>query len=422
MRRAAALVAIALVPAACHRSSAAPEVEASAPVASASASAAPALLPARCHGGDGGLSLGDGGLDDLEIGDVSLGVGQVAVGVVHHGAGGRTAAVALLPGDASTLTVRDLGPTLADAPPPRVARRDKDLVAVAYAQLSKSAGRELRVYAILASGDATMLGAVTESHDDSLAYDLAPGLLVWDDATPGSAPRGVIRISELSAEGRPGPAKDASSPTSDAEMPRVQALGAGAVVLWVARKAEPPSRPDGAATAEATGEERAPAWLEAVTVDAHGVPTGPTRRLTSATGHVSAYDVAPSSPAPGAPPDAVLVAVRDDGEAVDGSGGQLLRVRVRADGQDPPLAYPADGLGRGAPAFVDGSPPWLFWVAPREEIRLLPLDGQGIPVRAPSAEPDLEDGRPLALLPSGIVLAATPADASAQLRTLVCVP
>jgi hypothetical protein len=138
---------------------------------------------------------------------------------------------------------------------------------------------------------------------------------------------------------------------------------------------------------------------------------------------VSAYDVvALPGAAAGSRPE-VLVAARDDGEAVDGSGGALLRVRVRADGQDPPLAFATDGLGRGAPALVDGSPPWLSWVSATEEGRLLSLDATGAPTQLPGAEPSLDDGRPLAWIEQGRrLLAAMPGDAAAQLRVLSCVP
>ena len=117
---------------------------------------------------------------------------------------------------------------------------------------------------------------------------------------------------------------------------------------------------------------------------------------------------------------------RDDGEASDGSGGALLRVVAREASQDPPVAFPADGLGRGAPSFVAGAPPWLSWVSLREESRLLPLDALGVPAAPPSAEPGLDDGRALALLASEThgsprkLLAATPADATGALRELTC--
>src|ERR1700722_3975929 len=145
-------------------------------------------------------------------------------------------------------------------------------------------------------------------------------------------------------------------------------------------------------------------------------PCAVSRRLP---GFLAGFDTQ-SMPAAGGRVD-VLVVARDDGEAVDGSGGALLRVRVRTDGQDPPLAFATDGLGRGAPAFVDGSPPWLSWVASSEGARLLSLDLTGAPMQLPSIEPALDDGRPLAWIEQGRrLLAAMPGDSATQLRVLSC--
>ena len=70
-----------------------------------------------------------------------------------------------------------------------------------------------------------------------------------------------------------------------------------------------------------------------VHVDGQGAAIGPVRRLTSPAGHVSAYDVEARDPPAGSATPSILVVARDDGEAVDGSGGALLRVRVTGDGR-----------------------------------------------------------------------------------------
>jgi hypothetical protein len=121
------------------------------------------------------------------------------------------------------------------------------------------------------------------------------------------------------------------------------------------------------------------------------------------------------------PKPSVLVVARDDGEQVEGSGGSLLRIRARGDGFDPPAAIPTDGLGRGGPMFVDGPAPWLAWVGPHEQLRLVPLDATGAPVGASSAEGSLDDARPLITLgTTGRMLVATPRDKEAELRVFVC--
>jgi hypothetical protein len=62
---------------------------------------------------------------------------------------------------------------------------------------------------------------------------------------------------------------------------------------------------------------------------------------------------------------------------------------------------PTDGLGRGAPMFVDGPAPWLAWVGPREQLRLQPLDNAGEVVAAASAEEGFDEARPLLFLAAG---------------------
>jgi hypothetical protein len=280
--------------------------------------------------------------------------------------------------------------------------------------------------------------SVPQRRDDSLALDVAfagpAGMLVWDEAT--SAARGIVKgvafTKDQAAAGR-----DVSPPESDAELPRVVPQGTRFAVIWIARRPEPASGLDGAA-AEAVGEARALGWLEMVSVDAQGVPTGPVRRLTSSAGHVSAYDVEATAGG-GAP--SILIVARDDGEAVDGSGGALFRVRVVGDNVEPAVALATDGLGRGAPTFVSaaGAEPRsaspsalaLAWVATSEQVRLVPLDAAGAPTGAVSAEDELSDARALLFTSarsSGApptsapleVLVATPSDAAAQLRVFAC--
>jgi hypothetical protein len=430
MSRPVGAIVLGLALASCHRDSSSTAPDAGVASAAADADSAlprPTVLAARCHptsGGGGGFALDDGrGMDDLEIGDAVAGAFGFAVDVVHRTAAGRVAAVALLPAGAASMQLHDLGPTLGDAPPPRVASRGADLVAVSYVLSKREGARELGVHVMSAAGEFKPTGTVLESRDDSLAFDVSPTLVVWDEARMAPVPRGVIRVAEIAADGHPGAARDISPPESDAEMPRVTTIAGMTLVFWLDRKPESAPAVDASATSEVTGEARANSWLEVIAVDPHGAALGAARRLTALTGHVSAYDVTVAAPpGVGSRPE-VLVAARDDGEAVDGSGGALLRVRVREGGQDPPLAFANDGLGRGAPEFVDGSPPSLSWVSATEQGRLLSLDSTGAPTQLPSAEPALDDARPLVWIEQGRrLLAATPGDSSAQLQVLSCVP
>jgi hypothetical protein len=314
-----------------------------------------------------------------------------------------------------------------------------DLVAAAYLRGGgpgeHTAARQLALVALspsAASAPPPFL-VVPQQHDDSLGFDLAfvgsAGVVVWDEgAAPG---RGVIRAMSLDA-GIAG-AHDISPAESDAELPRIVPLEgpldgpnrSGFVALWIARKAEP-ARSD-ADEPEVTGEPRSFGWLESARLDAHGAVLGRARSLTPPSGHVSAYDVV----ALAAPERALLVVARDDGESVDGSGGALVRVRIVGDVPEPPVEYPSDGLGRGAPVLVEGPSSFLGWIGPGEQGRLLALDPSGAPLGPPSAEDALDDARPLRTLdapasvpPAGRaaarLLVAASSGAGAALRVLLC--
>jgi hypothetical protein len=397
--------------------------------------APPAVAAPRCRA-IGGTAIESP--EDLELGDaVPFGDGY-AVSLVHRTAAGRVMAIARVDRDVTSARVVDLGATIGDAPPPRLARHGDDLLVAGYAFSRASDARELAVLVVRATGETAPLAALPQQQDDSLAFDLASGLVAWDESTKTTPPRGVIRVATLFDDHGHTP-RDVSPPGSDAEMPRVVADGAGYFVSWMARRPEPGAALDAEApaAAEATGEARAYSWLEGVRVDAAGVPTGPSRRLTPASGHVSAYDV--QALAGGGAPSLLVVIARDDGEAVDGSGGTLLRVGIRDGVVEAPLGLPGDGLGRGAPSLVDGPLPWLAWIGPHEGLRLLPLDAEGAPVAPPSAEPLLDEARPLRVLADVLadgapgtlrtkdggastdrLLVAFPGDSSAALRLVSC--
>jgi hypothetical protein len=224
----------------------------------------------------------------------------------------------------------------------------------------------------------------------------------------------------LSGELRPAQAHDASPSDSDAELPRIVPSGSGFVIVWIAHRPDP-AAVDASAAFEATSEGRSFGWLEMVTVDEHGIPSAAVRHLTPTTGHVSAYDVR----VVGEGPSSVMwMVARDDGEAVDGSGGSLIRIRVTGEAVDPPVDLPTDGLGRGAPAFVEASPPestaWVTWVGHNEQLRLLALDSSGAPSGLTSREDAIESARPLLFLSRGerLVVAATPEAAPPPEREL----
>jgi len=344
------------------------------------------------------------------------------------------AALALVDEGGSQATVVDLGVTPGDAPPARAVPWGSGVLAAAYAipEAAHEASRELAVYVITPGRPPEARAPVAQSLDDSFGFDLAvsrsEALLVWDEATP--AGRGVVRgVSVMPASAAPSHA--ISPPESDAEAPRLLPTASGFVALWLARGPDATDATDHGAerrAAEAPGEDRGFGWVEAIDLDARGAPQGAVRRLTSQEGHVSAFDAEVLADG------ALLVIARDDGEAVDGSGGVLLRVRSTADRIGAPLALAGDGLGRGGPGFVggpSGGAGWLGWIGPDERPRLMPLDAAGAPAGPTSAEDAWLDGRPLLALggPAGAafsstgsarLLVAAPSDPASPLRLASC--
>jgi hypothetical protein len=410
-----------------------------------------ALLAARCHATAPGISLDDGGgFEDLDLGDAVAHGDGYAVGVIHRAPTGLVPAVVFVGRNVDDPKVVDLGPTVGDAPPPRLASCQKGLLAAAFrlpdarsvVSNGPRATRDLGLYSVDRRLPPQLLLSIPQHRDDSLASDLAcsgnAGMAVWDEtiaAMPGLAPRGVVRGATFELGAHDAEVRDLSPPESDAESPRVLSNGAGFFVFWLARRVEATNPSDSApgalpvhaapleqaSSSEAVGEARAYGWLEMVALNATGSAAGPVRRLTPVSGHGSAYDV--QLIVDGAK-HGIVAALRDDAELVDGAGGTLLQVRAWDDGVEAPQVVPIDGLGRGAPAFVEGSPaPWLTWVGPREGMRLLPLDPAGGVVGPPSAEDRLDDARLLLVLRPGAdgrVLAAAPRDKIAQLQVFNC--
>jgi hypothetical protein len=214
-------------------------------------------------------------------------------------------------------------------------------------------------------------------------------------------------------------ARDISPPESDAEDPRIVVDGTGYSVIWIARSPEAPMWVD---AAEVTGVARSFGWLQRVEIDPLGAVRGPVSDLTPRSGHVSAYDARMF-----AGTGELVIVARDDGEAIDGSGGALLRVRARGAVMEPVQSLAVNGVGHGAPAFVDGKPPWLSWVGHDEQLRLLPLDMAGLPSGLASSEGALSDARPLAVRASPSDgpdhwFIATPTDPAGPLRLVECAP
>lgn len=387
---------------------------------------APRELSARCPKGGRPIALGDAGSQgEIEIGDTLEYDRGLAVGFAIREGAKRTAGVALLEPEATgAAKIIELGPVVDDAPAPLLARRSGDLLAAVFGvppgRAHGGGDRELTIYAV-GSDHADSLTSFDKPTDDSMAIGVASdgpdAFVVWDEAS--RARGGVVRGAPVTSRAVKAVVRDISPPESDAEDPRIVVDGAGYSVIWIARSPEAPTWVD---AAEVTGVARSFGWLQRVEIDPLGAVRGPASDLTPRSGHVSAYDARMF-----AATGELVVVARDDGEAIDGSGGALLRVRARGAAIEPVQSVAVDGVGHGAPAFVDGKPPWLSWMGHDEQLRLLPLDAAGLPSGLPSSEGALSEARPLAVMASpseatGHWLVATPTDPAGPLRLVECAP
>jgi hypothetical protein len=379
--------------------------------------AAPKVLAARCKPPTGGAALGE----DVEIGEAVAVHDGFAVGLLRKTDAGSVGSVAVLSRDLSKVTVVDLGAPYGDAPPPRPAVSGDALYAAFYLSQKADKKRDLSIFKI-DDGRAALAVTVPQQKDESLAFDFSVatqgGVVAWDEDAIGLM-RGDIQVALLSPDGKSvASTRIVSGETADAELPRVVARKSGFWAVWVSNHLEDSPSPTGDAPAlEGPGESRAYHWLEAVALDEHGAPKGIVKRLTSATGHVSTFDLATRDDG-----ETLDVLARDDDQPADGTGGRILRVSIASATATPdaPLAIVSESVGHGVPDLLPGATSWLAFSDTADHVRLLPLDAARAPTDAPSLEDGLEHARPVLALDASTLLAAFPEDVGAQIRAVPC--
>jgi hypothetical protein len=454
-------LSIGLTLVACHRPPPSPvDTGAPAPPAPSPVATGPdasAGSPARCKVVSTGAALGVGA-DSVLVGDVVPTAAGFAAGLLRSVGASMSAAVAVVPEDLSTATMVDFGVAPGDTPPPHPFVTANQLFAATYVRGREDGGRArsrtLGFFRI--DGDKSSLVATLEQAvDESAAVDVAGGaknaLVAWDEDAPvatrngaGSPAggHGVIKVAIIEPT-RAGEPHVASPETSDADEPQVVSRAGGYWVAWLAHRpqvhAEAGTSTDAQALTdlEAPAEARESRWIESVALDDAGKAAGPVRRLTSASGHVSAFTLA-ARPTPSPSQDTLDVFARDDEEASEGVGGRLLRVTVHVDSADPPTVLVPDGAGRGPPELLGSGPSWLVYADSADHTRILPLGEAGSPLGAPSVEPALFEARALTGTPGAAptakgkpaLFAVFPAEHAsadspgrvAPIRALICAP
>jgi hypothetical protein len=285
---------------------------------------------------------------------------------------------------------------LADAPPPAVTWDGADLVVAAYTK--RRDARVLEVVRIAGEKESARY-AYAQSKDESFDFDLAPGLVVWDEDAPtgDGRLRAVLKVDAIPPSGK---AQIVTPETSDVDEPRLAARPGGFWLAWIARKPEPLR--DAAPELEGPGERRTHAWLEIVPLDAAGKPSGPVMRVAEAGSRVEAFDLATRG-------DTLTVLVKDDEALADNAGSRL----VVYDGEKTRVLV-ADGAGRGIPDLLGRV---AAFRDEQDHARLVPLAGTDDP--RPSLEPALDGARTLADI-GGQILAGFPGDPGRALRVVSC--
>ncbi len=413
MRRAARALLLGLVLGACHRDSAGVVADAAPPPPPPAATAAdaeaiapkPTVLPARCQPGGAGFALDDGhGMDDLEIGDA---IADPVAASPSTSSTARPRAVSrrwrCCPSVLRRCAARSRPDARRRASAARGAPRARPASRCRTSSPSARTLASCGVYTMSAHGrGAEPRATIPEQRDDSLAFDLAP--------TPGGVGRGEAgagsaRASSASRSSRADAHAGARTGRSRRPSPtprcRASSRARGGGVLRLLDGAQaggcdarstPRLRPRSRAKHGRTRGSRSSPWTP------HGTAVGAARRLTP-------------RPVTSRPTTSVRSRATAGRRARRGSRrrrgrGRLgRRAAARAGAgptvQDPPLAFATDGLGRGAPAFVDGSPPWLSWVAPaRGGVGCFRSTRAGLR-RASKREPALDEARPLAWIRAG---------------------
>jgi hypothetical protein len=410
--------------------------------------AGPAVLPARCVPSVGGVTLG--APNEIEIGEAVQTPRGFAIGVLRKANGETVGSVAFVSSDAKSVTFVDLGPPLGDAPPPRVVAQGAEVYAAFYARpaplppgAKPRTTRELGLHRI-ADGKATATSTIAQQRDESLAYDFAlgekGGVVAWDEDAIGNE-RGNIKLVTTSADTKTlTPARIASPEGSDAEVPHLVARKGGFWLAWVAGRLEAPDAGlEPGQAIERPAEKRRFTWIELVALDGAGAQVGGVKRLTSNSGHVSMFDLAPRAGG-----DVLDVIARDDEQQVtagqalgpgqlDGAGGRIVRITVSGDKAEPPIAIVSESVGRGAPDLLDpaGGASWLAFSDTHDRVRLVPLDATRTPTGPMSGEDALDKARVLLVMAAGApaatdaaitatVLAAFPDEPEGQIRFVTC--
>ena len=363
---------------------------------------------ARCTGPTATRAL----LQVTEVGQAAVLGRTIAIGVLLESDGGDVHQGVVITDDAlSQVTVKDLGMSIADGPPPRPFVGGADLWVAFHPRSSREVdagtpprGLVLRTQKLTDDPGAPIDFARGPS--SSLAFDVAWAkgsvIAAWEEDVER---RGVIRVARAGKGGL------LVSPTgTDADDPKLLALADGRVVVaWTGRRDEPVDA-GREHELERPSEERAFRWAEVAFADPDRLdpslmkplddggapkPLFTPYRATAESGHVVAVELGLAAGGP-------IVLVQDEGAEADGVGGRILSFALTPSQARDAHVLVARNVGHAlfdylkAAATADaGAMAFLSFADVAEHQMLLPSD----PDSTPTLEPTMDPGRPLLALP-----------------------
>jgi len=337
----------------------------------------------------------------VEIGGGALAGTEAAIGL----AVGDRAKIVLWAG--GPVRTPDIGAQDPDAPPP-LAIADGTNVLLAHV-----ASHDLVIDRITESAGPKPFTRVPIGAGEDLDFDVAiekgNGLAVWtfgESIFTARVPFGDGAAPKAIAKGR-----------GDLSSPRVLPKSGGWWLAYVVTRADSDAAAvKGAApwwdkdvSAEGPADRVWPGWVELQSLDSDGQPIGQPLALTGPTGHVTAFDWAPSA-------TGLDLLARD--ATATGEGASLLHIHV--EGANPaPARSIADGLGPGAPTLFQEN--WAAFVEESGEgVHLLSLDSA-----KEIRESVLEGSQPVVAVPDGpkvriVAVRVGPRGRGAELRIASC--
>ncbi|MBK7581501.1 MAG: hypothetical protein IPI67_14990 [Myxococcales bacterium] len=442
-----------------------PEV---APSAQPTPSAAPQPITPRCSEPHPGLSFtvgerksvpaaaGEADEDDDGVDQpalpfaVALGRGVAfgdgfAVSAISTVGKKTSAVVALIGKDGGSGRIATLAQLHADPDPPELSADGSDLIALLHD--TDAGGELLRLAAIRPGSDKidVVLGAeIAESRDESRAADLElgpeRGVAVWDEWSRADKHGVVVSASFARADiSNVTKKRIVSSPTEDAEAPRIVRRPGGFWAAWIARTIVPksalaprmkPAAAPSAAPRPSSGEEPpepplvqlGERYLSAVALDANGVALSEPKAVSVKHAHVLVFDLASG------PDGSALLAWRDDDTAPGAEERRVYLGTLRADGSVERHVVEDEGVGVGAPALlidaaagaVGGPLGWLTLASISDATRIGAVGPSGL-IDNLGTEPAIRSAELLAVA-RGRFLRARPNGLAMELSVVECKP